>query len=288
MSSLPLVSYVVPSYNHFCYVEKTITSILNQDYPNIELIVLDDGSTDGSNELLEELSIKYGFYYEVHNNMGCAATLNKGFSIGSGKYFCALASDDWIVSNKTSIQVAYLEENPEIAVCGGNIIAVDEKENVLKKQRYANFRTLVFEDVFFGRKHGIQAPTAMIRKDVFIEVGGYDPAIILEDIYLWLKITKRGYPLAVLEDKLAFYRKHGSNIHYNHEFMLDQIEKVYEPYKSEENYDYIINKRRVNRLLAAAKAGNKRFAWETLKKVPFRYQSMKTFKALLHICKPSL
>ena len=76
--------------------------------------------------------------------------------------------------------------------------------------------------------------------------------------------------------------------HYNHEFMLDQIEKVYEPYKSEEGYDYIINKRRVNRLLAAAKAGNKRLAWEILKKVPFRYQSMKTFKALLHICKPSL
>jgi alpha-1,3-rhamnosyltransferase len=220
--------------------------------------------------------------------VGCAATLNKGFSMASGQYVCPLASDDWIVSDKTSIQVAYLEENPNIAACGGNIIAVDEKGNNLKKQKNENFRTLGFEDVFLGRKRGLPAPTAMIRKDVFFEVGGFDPAIKVEDIYLWLKITKRGYPLAVLKDKLAFYRKHDSNIHYDHEFMLKHLEKVYEPYKSEEGYDYIINKCRVSHLLGAAKAGNKRFAWETLKKVPFRYQSKKTFKALLHICKPTL
>ncbi|PID80778.1 glycosyl transferase family 2, partial [bacterium DOLZORAL124_64_63] len=96
MPNTPAVTYIIPSYNHCPYVEQAILSVMNQDYDDIELIVLDDGSTDGSRELLQKLSSKLGFIYGEHPNMGCAATLHKGFKMARGKYVCTLASDDWI------------------------------------------------------------------------------------------------------------------------------------------------------------------------------------------------
>ena len=73
----PLVSVIVPCYNHEKYVEKTIESIVNQTYKNIELIVIDDGSKDNSTIILEKLSRQYNFYYEHQHNIGLPATLNK-------------------------------------------------------------------------------------------------------------------------------------------------------------------------------------------------------------------
>ena len=123
MIKSPLVSIVVPSYNHASFIEKCINSILTQDYDNYELIVIDDGSTDNSDEILSRLHKKYGFYLEFNKNQGLAKTLNRGFKeIAKGKYLASCASDDYWLPNKLTLQVEFLETNPDYAMVFGKAI----------------------------------------------------------------------------------------------------------------------------------------------------------------------
>ena len=85
--NIPLVSVVVPCYNHEKYVKETIESIVNQTYKNIELIVIDDGSKDNSVKVIQELADKYGFTFIHRPNKGLSATLNEGIRLSKGKYF---------------------------------------------------------------------------------------------------------------------------------------------------------------------------------------------------------
>jgi glycosyltransferase involved in cell wall biosynthesis len=117
--NLPIVSIVVPSYNHENYIEETIQSALNQTYENIELIVVDDCSKDGSADVLEKLSRLHGFRF-VRNgtNLGLNATLELGLSLASGRYVSVLSSDDLMMPNKIAEQVAYLLRTEDDAVYG--------------------------------------------------------------------------------------------------------------------------------------------------------------------------
>ena len=97
MTSLsPLVSIVIPAYNHDRYLGEAIDSILGQDYPNVELIVLDDGSTDGTRQILESYHSR--FYWESHKNMGQANTLNKGWRMSKDDLLGYLSADDVLFS----------------------------------------------------------------------------------------------------------------------------------------------------------------------------------------------
>ena len=107
---LPLVSVIVPCYNHEKYVEETIESIVNQTYENIELIVIDDGSKDASPQIIEELSKKYNFKFIHRSNKGLSATLNEGIRLSQGKYISVCASDDKLKLDKIEKQVKFMEE----------------------------------------------------------------------------------------------------------------------------------------------------------------------------------
>src|ERR687886_65993 len=107
---LPLVSIVVPAYNHADYLAEAIESILAQDYPNIELLVLDDGSIDNTREVLERYAGQ--FYWETHKNMGEAATLNKGWRMSKGEILGRLSADDLLSQDAVSASVECLRKNP--------------------------------------------------------------------------------------------------------------------------------------------------------------------------------
>ena len=102
----PLVSIVIPAYNHATYLDEAIQSILKQDYPNIELIVLDDGSTDNTRAVLA----KYAgmFHWETHKNMGQANTLNKGWQMSKGEVLSYLSADDVLLPHAVSTSMKYL------------------------------------------------------------------------------------------------------------------------------------------------------------------------------------
>lgn len=112
--SLPLVSIVTPTHNQAKYLAETIESVLSQTYPNIEYIVLDDGSTDNTQEILKKFGGR--IRHERHANIGQARTLNKGWSLCKGKYIGYLSSDDLLYPNAVTELVALLEKDHSV-VC---------------------------------------------------------------------------------------------------------------------------------------------------------------------------
>lgn len=207
---LPLVSVVVPCYNHEKYVKDTIESIINQTYKNIELIVIDDGSKDNSVSVIQELSDKYGFTFIHRPNKGLSATLNEGIKLSKGKYFCACASDDIYVLDKIEKQVQFMESNLEYGMCYGKIIEFDDT-GYKKEREIKNVKSgWIFEEILMFNLI-IPAVTTMIKKNIYETVGTYDESLFVEDYDMWLRVANT-YQIGFLDEYLAYYRKHDTNI----------------------------------------------------------------------------
>lgn len=279
--SVPLVSVIVACYNHQKYIEECLLSIFKQSYDNIEIIVIDDGSKDNSSYIVERLRREYDFYYESQNNMGFSRTLNKAIGIARGKYVSYIGSDDIMESDKTKIQVDFLEKRPEISVCGGNVISIDSQGRELPNQKFPPYRELGFEDIFLGLKPGIVAPTVMFRRETLLKEGGYDPDIPLEDMYMWLKLTSRGYIIAGLDKVLLRYRKHSANTYKNYEYMVAAMLKTYSAYTWHDQYHAVVNRMLVSYFLAAAKH-DRTAAMKIFKMIQPRYYSLKVLRGLFH------
>ncbi len=273
-ASLPVVTVLVTSYNHERFIEESILSVINQNYPNIQLIVIDDGSSDSSPDIIKHLANSHGFKYVLQQNVGLAAALNRGISLAEGKYFVMLSADDVALPSRLKKQVAVLEARRDVAVCGGYYIEIDEDGSVIKMPKQLEARDLNFEDLFTRRKEGIKAPTAMMRTAVLRSVEGYDPDIHLEDIYMWLKITGAGHKAHVMAEPLAYYRKHAGNQSRNMAFMLDHYEKIYRQYEGYPGYERIINRIYINLFNKAVKKGYPG-AWAVFRKVKLRHYTVK-------------
>ncbi|MFW5444055.1 MAG: glycosyltransferase family 2 protein, partial [Methylococcaceae bacterium] len=251
----------------------------------IELIVFDDGSKDNSANLIEALSKKHHFFFQRQKNIGLTATSNNAIKLCKGKYVAFLGSDDLFFEDKIEKQVEFMEGREDIAGCGGNIVNIDATGKLLEKQKRKPYREINFQTMFTDRKIGPPAPTAMIRLDVLREIGGYDPDIKLEDLYLWLKITHYGYKLAVLADDLVYYRKHDSNAHKDLIFMSDSIIEIYEQYHEEVGYPYAYNKVLISMFLKLSKR-DKTYALGLLKKISLRFYNLKVLRGVFALIKP--
>ena len=282
----PLVSVVISCYNHEAFIEDCINSVLKQTYNNIELIVFDDGSVDKSADKLEELSKKHNFYFQQQENIGYTATLNRAIKLCKGKYVAFLGSDDMFLQDKIEKQVQFLEDREDIAVCGGDVAIINEAGVLIENRKEQPYREVDFQTLFNDRNAGVPAPTALIRLDVLRKVGGYDPDIRLEDLYLWLKITHFGYKLAIISDTLVYYRKHASNTHNNYQFMSDSIIEIYEQYKSEPGYRSAINKVLIALFLKTSRLDRK-YAFGLLKRIEPRFYNLKVLRGCWALLKPN-
>ncbi|MDA9589740.1 glycosyltransferase [Opitutales bacterium] len=214
----PKVTVRIPAYNHEKYVEQAVLSVVNQTYPNIELIVIDDGSSDRTPEILQRLSDAHGFHFESQENMGVTKTLNKITALATGEYICGVASDDYLEHDKIEKQVAYLESHPDVAFCHGRNSFVDAESNLIKnKDTLHKTKDWCEGDIFnelLKRGCFIAAPTVMMRLDALKEIGGYDVDCPIEDWDMWLKLAHR-YKAGFIEDNLAYYRFHESNTYWD-------------------------------------------------------------------------
>ncbi|MFT4733096.1 MAG: alpha-1,3-rhamnosyltransferase [Sediminicola sp.] len=203
----PLVSIVVPSYNHALYIEECIESIVNQDYPNFELIVIDDGSKDESPQILKKLQTKYGFLLEINANQGLSQTLNRGFrDLAKGKYFTFSASDDRWFPGKLSKQVAFLEENLDYAMVYGRAWYIDENGQYLEKDnKRKSLYTggYIFDELILQKFH--PPVNYMLRAEVISSLGYYREHIWAEDFDMNLRIADR-FPIGFIDDYLSYYR----------------------------------------------------------------------------------
>ena len=229
----PLVSVIIPCYNHEDFVKEAIQSVIDQDYQNIELIIIDDGSKDTSVQKIEEMreaceSRFSRFEFRHRPNKGLCATLNEGLDWVQGEFLCSVASDDIWVANKVMIQVEYLTKTPTCAGVFGGVTLIDEnsipQRTILKKYKKYNFN-----DIFL-HNHNLPTPTNMCRTHA-IKQHMYDERFKIEDWYMWLKLTENGSTLDYLSVVLALYRRHSDNLSSQHAIMVEELKKITDLYK---------------------------------------------------------
>jgi alpha-1,3-rhamnosyltransferase len=279
----PLVTVIIASYNHVGYIEASVSSVLTQTYGNIELLVVDDGSTDGSVELLEHLQALHGFDLKIQENRGLSRTLNETIARARGSLVVPFGSDDIMFPHRIATQVAYMEGKPEVGICSANIEIIDQDGNVMggreQRKRHLPFRRLDFDDLFLDRKPGPMAATLMMRKEALAKAGGFDPDIRLEDLYIELKIARAGYFIDVLGEPLAQYRKHATNTYKNQRFMFDNVLRTYAVFNDHPGYEAVCMHFRNSMLLKCAKR-DKKLTREILREIPLKWWNRKTLRGV--------
>lgn len=211
----PLVSVIIPSYNHSQFIQECIESVINQDYENIELIIIDDGSPDDSVQKIEALRKQCEerftrFEFRHRPNKGLCATLNEALDWVQGEFTASVGSDDVWVKEKTSIQVKYLQEHPETVVVFGNITLINDRSEIMTDNYYSHFKRHSFNEIFLHLFY-IPTPTNLSRTKELKSTNGYDENLIIEDWMMWLTLAKTGLYLDCLEENLAYYRRHDNN-----------------------------------------------------------------------------
>ena len=202
MQKLPLVSIVTPTYNQAEYLAETIESVLAQDYPNFEYIVLDDGSTDDTSEILKRYDGR--IRHERHENMGQANTLNRGWSMASGSLIGYLSSDDLLEPNAFTKLVKALTARPDASVAYCDFTLIDAEG-----QRFRTVNTEEFDEVRLCVDLVCQpGPGALFRREVFDRMGGWAGYLRqVPDFEFWLRASKFG-PFVRVPEVLAHYRIH--------------------------------------------------------------------------------
>jgi len=208
-SYLPRVSVIIPTYNRSKLLRVALESALAQTYPNIEVIVVDDGSTDDTAEVMAQYAGRVTYIKQA--NQDAAAARNTGIRAASGEYLTFLDDDDLILPTKIERQVQVLASRPEVGLVHCRFYHTNEDGNYLYKAGLLPegevLQKLVCSDfVWMG------AP--LIRRHCFDQVGLFDEEIpsIAADWDMWLRVAQAGYRFACVQEPLGAYRIHGSNM----------------------------------------------------------------------------
>jgi glycosyltransferase involved in cell wall biosynthesis len=197
------VSVIIPTYNRLPMLKEAIHSVLNQNFEDFELIVVDDGSTDGTAEEIR----KYGGRVKLlhhSENRGVSAARNRGILHSRGKYIAFLDSDDLWVKGKLKIQVAFLDENPHYPLCYTDEIWIRRGKRVNPMVKHTKYSGWIFEKCL--PLCTISPSSAMMRKTLFPKVGLFDEALpVCEDYDFWLRISAR-FPIFFINKKLIVKR----------------------------------------------------------------------------------
>jgi glycosyltransferase involved in cell wall biosynthesis len=182
----PLVSIVTPSFNQAKYLEETIQSVLNQDYQNLEYIIIDGGSTDGSLDIIQKYSERLSWWISEPDR-GQTDAINKGFARANGEILTWLNSDDTYLPGAVSQAVSFLTANPGVGMVYGDANLIDENGEIIGKfpAKQTDFRRLMR-----GYVH-IPQQASFFRTDLWRQVGPLDPTFFFAmDYDLWVRLAK--------------------------------------------------------------------------------------------------
>jgi glycosyltransferase involved in cell wall biosynthesis len=206
------ISVLMSAYNSDKYIDKTINSILTQSYKNFEFIIVDDGSTDNTLDILKKYSKQDKKIKLIINNknLGLTKSLNKALKLSKSKYIARIDADDLSLENRLQKQFDYLEENKDIAACGTQGIYIDENNKELGKKllptSYKNIKNkLIFNNQFIHS-------SLFIRKSVLDKVGVYNEKFrTSQDYELMLRIAEKN-KVTNLDIALVKWRVHNNSI----------------------------------------------------------------------------
>jgi len=188
MSELPLISIVTPSYNQARFLEETILSVLKQDYPELEYIIMDGGSTDGSVDIIKKYENQLS-YWVSEPDAGQADAINKGWNNSRGEVLAWLNSDDTYCPGAISTAMRVFAENRDVFLLSGamNIIYYNHNNQVVASRRLGPVRLEPYELIL--SLTGPLQPSTFIRRKVFKEVGPLEPELnVFFDLEYWLRI----------------------------------------------------------------------------------------------------
>lgn len=211
----PFVSILMPVYNGEKYLKKAIDSILNQTYTNYEFIIINDGSTDNSENIILSFKDKRIKYFIQKENKNIVETLNKGISIAKGTYIARMDQDDISLPNRIEKQIDYMESNSNIGACGSSITYMSNNPSlnnkILEVVSCPNLLkiNLLLDPVIFH-------PTAVLRSEILKKYDlkykkSYEYA---EDYHLWVQISKVS-SLGNVKETLLKYRVHAESMSIN-------------------------------------------------------------------------
>jgi len=190
----PLVSIICLCFNHEKFIDEALQSVLAQDYPNIEVIIVDDASTDNSVQVINSLLQKHPAIQFIGNqqNEGNCRSFNKGLAKSKGKYIIDLALDDVLISDRVSLGVSELEKlGNQYGVHYGNVTLISEDGTVTgsiapaaNQQTEGNLYSLLIE------KFILSAPSMLMRRSVLEKLDGYDEALTYEDFDFWIRSSR--------------------------------------------------------------------------------------------------
>lgn len=201
-----LVSVVTPTFNQANFLRETIESVLSQDYPAIEYQIIDDGSTDGTPEILREYSDRV--WTERHENRGQTPTINKGWERAKGSILTWLNSDDTFLPGAVSKAIAYLEEHPEVDIAFGDTLFTEHDGKPIERSKGKDFDYVRFVQ----RCHNpIAQPSAFIRRSVIEDIGMLDPYYYyFMDWDFWLRAGVN-HRISHFPELLSTYRLHAES-----------------------------------------------------------------------------
>jgi glycosyltransferase involved in cell wall biosynthesis len=197
-----LVSVIIPTYNRGWILKEAIDSVLSQDFDDFELIVVDDGSTDNTQDILD------GYARDIivlrQDNRGVSAARNAGIAFASGQFIAFLDSDDLWLPGKLSIQIDFFNSNPDVLICQTEEMWIRNGKRVNPKKRHKKLSGMIF-------KHSlplcIVSPSAvMLKKSLLDKTGVFDESLpACEDYDLWLRISCK-YPVFLIDTPLIIKR----------------------------------------------------------------------------------
>ncbi len=186
MSSIPLVSIVTPSYNQARFLERTILSVLDQDYANIEYLVADGGSNDGSKQIIEKYTNRLAWWVS-EKDTGQAEAINKGLARAKGEFIAWINSDDYYQPGAVSSAMKALQANPQVGFVFGNVRVVDQSEKVLNLLTYGDWS---LPDLMSFKIIG--QPGVFMRRSVLEQAGHLDLSYhLLLDHQLWIRMANQ-------------------------------------------------------------------------------------------------
>ena len=210
---MPQISVVIPAYNGAEFLAETLSSLAKQTFRDFEVVLVDDGSSDGTAEIADRFSNEMSMRVLVNTkNIGIAASLNRGIAESDSVFIARLDADDLAHPNRLAQQLNFLETSPDIDLCGTHMLTFKSgnasADSVLEYPTSdASIKTMLLQ------QNALSHPSILMRRSFIVDVGSYDSECdFVEDYDLWCRGVLVGKRYANMEQHLTFYRVHPGQI----------------------------------------------------------------------------
>ena len=231
INTAPLISVVIPTYNRSSLVSKAIASVLGQTFTNIEIIVVDDSSTDATSDILTAQFAGKIIYLQHQHNSGLSAARNTGIKASRGEYVAFLDDDDEWLPEKLKLQIQIIQQNTAVGLVYCGYTQVAENGSVIRQIRPEK-RGFILPDLLEDNYITGSASAVLIKREVLDKAGYFDENLTAcEDWDLWIRIARR-CPIDYTDNILVAYKIHADNMHKDLFKMEQNTARVLDKYRS--------------------------------------------------------